>query len=89
VTLQRSDFDQAARYLRCACELLDRDALDKIETLPELLEMVARRLCSGYVCRVPHAEITMLRQAVEVKQSTLCRSWILLGLVGQPEIELY
>jgi hypothetical protein len=63
MTLSRSDLDQAARYLRYACELLKREAFGKTITLRELLELAARRLSPGdnYVGDAA-AEITVLRQ---------------------------
>ena len=43
MTLHRSDYDQAARYLRYASELLGRQAFGRTVTLREVLEMAARR----------------------------------------------
>jgi hypothetical protein len=66
MTLHRSDYDQAARYLRYACELLEREAFGRTVTLREVLQMAARRLCAGdhYVGDAA-AEITVLRQVAE------------------------
>jgi hypothetical protein len=66
MTLHRSDYDQAARYLRYACELLERQAFGKTATLREVLQMAARRLSPGdnYVGDAA-AEITVLRQVAE------------------------
>jgi len=61
MTLRRCDLDQAARYLRYACELFERDAFGKTATLRETLQMVAARLSPGDAA----AEITVLRQVVE------------------------
>jgi hypothetical protein len=48
MTLHRRDLDQAARYLRYACELLlERQAFGRTVTLREVLEMAARRLSAG------------------------------------------
>ena len=44
MTLNRSDLDQAARYLRYACELLEREAFGKTATLRETVQTVVRRL---------------------------------------------
>ncbi len=54
------------RYLRYACELLERDALGKTKTLREILDLAARRLSPGdhYVGDAA-AEITVLRQVAE------------------------
>lgn len=66
MTLHRSDLDQAARYLRYACELLEQQAFGKTVTLREVLQMTARRLSAGnhYVGDTA-AEITVLRQVAE------------------------
>src|SRR5580693_3758934 len=66
MTLHRSDYDQAARYLRYACELLERQAFGRTVTLREVLQMAARRLSAGdhYVGDAA-AEITVLRQVAE------------------------
>jgi hypothetical protein len=66
MTLYRSDYDQAARYVRYACELLERQALGKTVTLRAVLQQVAGRLSPGdhYVGDAA-AEITVLRQAAE------------------------
>lgn len=66
MTLHRHDYDQAARYLRYACELLERQAFGKTATLREVLQMTARRLSAGdhYVGDAA-AEITVLRQVAE------------------------
>jgi 3-deoxy-D-manno-octulosonate 8-phosphate phosphatase KdsC-like HAD superfamily phosphatase len=61
--LRRSDLDQAARYLRHAGELLERDAPGKTAALRKLLDLAVRRLSPGdnYVGDAA-AEITVLRQ---------------------------
>jgi hypothetical protein len=66
MTLRRSDYDQAARYLKYACELLERQALGRTVTLREVLQMATRRLSAGdhYVGDAA-AEITVLRQVAE------------------------
>jgi hypothetical protein len=66
VTLHRSDLDQAARYVRYACELLEREAFGKTSTLRETLQTIARRLSPGDHCSGnAAAEITVLRQVAE------------------------
>jgi hypothetical protein len=63
MTLSRSDLDQAARYLRYPCELLEREAFGKTITLRELLELTARRLSPGdNYAGDAAAEITVLRR---------------------------
>jgi hypothetical protein len=66
MTLHRSDCDQAARYLRYACELLERQAFGRTVTLRDVLQMTARRLSAGdhYVGDAA-AEVTVLRQVAE------------------------
>jgi len=66
MTLRRSDYDQAARYVRYACELLERQAFGKTVALREVLQLAARRLSPGdhYVGDAA-AEITVLRQVAE------------------------
>ncbi len=78
MTLRRSDYDQAARYLRYACELLERQAFGKTIALREMLQQVARRLNPGdhYVGEAA-AEITVLRQVVDKVPIADARSEIL------------
>jgi 3-deoxy-D-manno-octulosonate 8-phosphate phosphatase KdsC-like HAD superfamily phosphatase len=66
MSLHRSDCDQAARYLRYACELLGRQAFGKTVTLRHVLQMAERRLSAGdhYVGDAA-AEITVLRQVAD------------------------
>jgi hypothetical protein len=66
MTLRRSDYDQAARYLKYACELLERQAFGKTVGLREVLQMALGRLSPGdkYVGDAA-AEITVLRQVAE------------------------
>jgi hypothetical protein len=66
MTVHRSDYDQAARYLRYACELLERHAFGKTVALRDVLQMAARRLSPGdhYVGDAA-AEISVLRQVAE------------------------
>jgi hypothetical protein len=64
VPLHHRDFDQAARYLRYAAELLKREAPDKSAALCKMLEGVAQRLSTGdsYAGDLS-AEIELLRAA--------------------------
>ena len=66
VILLRTDLDQAARYLKYACELLERQAAGKTVAHRKVLELAVRRLSAGdnYVGHAP-AEITVLRQVAE------------------------
>jgi limonene-1,2-epoxide hydrolase len=64
--LQRSDYDQAARYLQHAIELLERDAASQTRGLREILELAIRRLSPGdHFVGDAAAEITVLREAAE------------------------
>jgi len=45
--LKRSDYDQAARYLSHACELLERDAKAQTRVLRDVLDLAIRRLSPG------------------------------------------
>lgn len=66
MTLHRSDYDQAARYLSYARKLLERQAFSKTVVLREVLQLAVRRLSPGdhYVGDAA-AEITALRQVAE------------------------
>jgi hypothetical protein len=66
MTLDRSDLDRAARYLRSASDLLERQAFGKTIVLRQALEMAVRRLSPGdhYVGDAA-AEITVLRMVAE------------------------
>ena len=66
MTLQRSDYDQAARYLQHACDLMDRKAPGKLRATVEVLRLAIRRLSPGdnYVGDAA-AEITVLRQVAD------------------------
>jgi hypothetical protein len=44
MTLHRSDLDQAVRYLKYACELLEREAFGKTAAIRKVLELAVRRL---------------------------------------------
>jgi hypothetical protein len=84
MTLHRSDPDQAARYLRYACELLERQAFGKSVTLREVLQMAVRRLSPGdhYVGEAA-AEITVLRQAADKVPIADARTEILKAIAVQ------
>jgi hypothetical protein len=66
MTLQRSDYDQAARYLRHACELMDRQAPGKLRATCEILRLAISRLSPGdHFVGNAAAEITVLRHAAD------------------------
>jgi hypothetical protein len=64
--LRRSDYDQAARYLQHACELMDRQAPSKLRATVEVLRLAIRRLSpsDNYVGDAA-AEITVLCHAAD------------------------
>jgi hypothetical protein len=64
--LRRSDYDQAARYLKYACQLLEQHAFGKTTALRDVLELAVRRLSPGdnYVGDAA-AEITVLLHAAD------------------------
>jgi hypothetical protein len=66
VKLRRSDYDQAARYLQHACDLLERDAKAQTRVLRDVLDLAIRRLSPGddFVGDAA-AEITVLSQVAE------------------------
>jgi hypothetical protein len=66
MTLHRSDYDQAARYLKYASELLEKQAFGKTVAIRKVLELAVRRLSPGdtYVGDAA-AEITVLRLGAE------------------------
>lgn len=62
--LQRSDYDQAARYLQHACDLMYRNAPGKMRATCEVLRLAIRRLWPGdHFVGDAGAEITVLRHA--------------------------
>ena len=64
--LYRTDYDQAARYVKYACELLERGSFAKTIKIREVLQQLARRLCSGDTYVGSDAtEVTVPRQAAE------------------------
>jgi hypothetical protein len=64
--LQRSDYDQAARYLQHANELLERGAKVQTRVLRDILDLAIRRLSPGdHFVGDAAAEIAVLRQAAE------------------------
>jgi hypothetical protein len=66
MTLQRSDYDQAARYIGNACELLKQQAPGKRLALRDVLELAVRRLSPGdHFVGDAAAEITVLRHAAD------------------------
>jgi hypothetical protein len=78
MTLNRTDLDQAARYLRYACELLERGAFGKTATLRETVHAVVRRLSPrDHSIGDAAAEITVLRQVAEKVPAAGARTGIL------------
>jgi hypothetical protein len=78
MTIPRTDLDQAARHLKCARELIEREAFNKTLTLREMLQTIVRHLSAGddYVGDAA-AEITVLRQIAERVPVAAARTEIL------------
>jgi hypothetical protein len=76
--LIRSDYDQAARYLNYALELLEQQAPGKHPGIREVLSLSIRRLSPGdnFVGKAA-AEITVLRQAADKVPLAAARTEIL------------
>ena len=66
MTLLRSDYHQAARYLQHACDLMDSNAPGKMRSTCEVLRLAIRRLSPGdHFVGDAAAEITALRHAAD------------------------
>ena len=64
--LLRSDYDQAARYLKHACELLERESPAQSRAVRVVLELAVRRLSPGdHFVGDAAAEITVLRDLAD------------------------
>lgn len=64
--LRRSDYDQAARYLQRACELMDSQAPGKMRATYDVLQLAVRRLSPGdHFVGDAAAELTVLRHAAD------------------------
>jgi limonene-1,2-epoxide hydrolase len=64
--LQRSDYDQAARYLQHACDIMQSEAPGKMRATCEVLQLAIRRLSPGdHFVGDAAAEITVLRHAAD------------------------
>ena len=64
--LLRSDYDQAARYLKHACELLERESPAQSRAVRVVLELAVRRLSPGdHFLGDAAAEITVLRDLAD------------------------
>jgi hypothetical protein len=64
--LLRSDYDQAARYLKYACDLLERETPAQTRALRKVLEIAMRRLSPGdHFVGDAAAEITVLRDLAD------------------------
>jgi len=62
MTLQRSDYGQAARYFKYACEILEREASGRTATVRDVLQIAVRRLRPrDHFVGDAAAEITVLR----------------------------
>jgi limonene-1,2-epoxide hydrolase len=78
LNLRRSDYDQAARYLQHACDLLDSRAPGKMRATREVLQLAIRRLSPGdYFVGDAAAEITVLRHAADQMRVADARTEIL------------
>ena len=66
MTLRRSDYDQAGRYLQHACDLMDSHAPGKMSATCEVLRLAIRRLSPGdHFVGNAAVEITVLRNAAD------------------------
>lgn len=78
MTIPRTDLDQASRYLRYACELLEREAYGEPALLRKTLLVAARRLSEGeHLIGDAAAEITVLRHVAEKVPVAAARTEIL------------
>lgn len=66
MNLHRSDYDQAAKYLQHACDLMYRQAPGKMRATLDVLRLAIRRLSPGdHFVGDAAAEITVLRHAAD------------------------
>ena len=78
MALLRSDYDQAARYVAYAIELLEREAFGRTTTMPNVLELAVQRLSPGDHCvGDAAAEITVLRDIANKVPVAVARTEIL------------
>ena len=78
MTIPQTDLDQAARYLRYAWELLEREAFGEPALLRKTLLVAARRLSQGdHLIGNAAAEITVLRKIAEKVPMAAARTEIL------------
>jgi hypothetical protein len=78
MTISQSDLDQAARYLRYAWELLEREAFGEPALLRKTLLVAARRLSQGdHLIGNAAAEITVLSKIAEKVPVAAARTEIL------------
>jgi hypothetical protein len=78
MTIPQTDLDQAARYLRYAWELLEREAFGEPALLRKTLLVAARRLSQGdHLIGNAAAEITVLCQVAEKVPVAAARTEIL------------
>jgi hypothetical protein len=80
--LIRADYDQAARYLSYALNLMQQQAPGKHPGIREVLGLAIRRLSPGdnFVGRAA-AEITVMRQAADKVPISAARTEILKAVV--------
>ena len=82
MALQRTDYDQAARYLKYACETLERETPAQSRSLRGVLELAIRRLSPGdYFVGDAAAEITVLRDLADKVLVSHARTEILKAVV--------
>ena len=76
--LRRSDYDQAARYLQHACDLLQSQTPGTMPATREVLQLAIRRLSPGdHFVGATAAEITVLRHAADQAPIAAARTEIL------------
>jgi hypothetical protein len=78
MTIPRTGLDQAARYLKYACELLEREAYGEPALLRKTLLVAVRRLSQGeHLLGNAAAEIIVLRHVAEKVPVAAARTEIL------------
>ena len=77
MAVQRADLDRAARYLRRACDLLQRRAFHKTAILRKSLHVAMRRLGAGDYYLESASEVTLLCQVAEKVTVPAARTEIL------------
>jgi hypothetical protein len=78
MTLRRSDYDQAARYVAYAIESLEREAFGRTTTVRKVLELAVQRLSPGdHFVGDAAAKITVLRDIANKVPVAAARTEIL------------